>query len=574
LLLLTATTTIILYQSRRSPLESAVAATAVAPTATNPPSTEQTPTVPNARFVEAVSLDADSLNPIYTTNPTSLRAIRKILPALVGQDPYTGMSNGAGLAERWYFSEDGRTLTFSLYEDWQWSDGAPVTARDVLFTYTLIREPAVASPYRQNFANVAAVEYQDDRTLLLRLTTPDCTIFQTLRQPILPAHLYQADVAQFLAADPNRLLTVGAGPFLYEAQSAGQLTLVRNPTYRFGAPLIERYIYQRIDDTAQQLVALQEGRVDLVQLPLTEMPPLQPSATITRYSAPLDSLTFLAVNLADPAQPTPGRSAEGALLPQPPHPILSDLRVRQALAYALDYPALLAAGFANQAVHSAGYLAPTITWAYDSTLAPYAYDPARAIALLDEAGWAMTADHEVRMRDGLALRLSLLTNDDSPARVRMGELIQQQLQAIGVGVEFGAVPFDQVTGQLLAQRYDLTLIGWDTLGAEPANSDFWLSYQDLPTGAATTTLGGANFVSYQDAEVDQWLEEARTAADSDGGYRAARYRQVQARIHEDLPYIVIGAPLQSWAYRTEWQGILPQPWQFDYNIHRWWQAAE
>lgn len=528
-------------------------------------------------FVEAVTYDADNFNPIYTTNPTSLSVIQKLYPALTGQDPYTGANNGSGLAERWTFDDEGRTLTITLYADLLWSDGEPLTAHDVAFTYALIREPAVASPYRQNFSNIEAVDAVDDRTIQLQLTTADCSIFQSLRQPIIPAHLYDNEIAQFQATDPNRSPSVGAGPFLFEKRSGSRITLKRNERYRLGAPLLERYEFQIIADPTEQRAALEAGEIDLMHFPpeqLAQLQSLQAQSlpSISFYQAPLDSITFLALNLANPQNPQPGRATDSSLLPQEPHQILGSQMVRQALAHALDYDELLNDGFGRQMIRLNGYLLPTVTWAYHGQLSPYSYDPARAAQLLNEAGWVDANSDGIRERDGTTLQLSLLTNQDSVARVHLGEMIQRQLQPLGIAVHFEALPFDALTDLLLGQRYDLVLVGWDTLGAEPSNSDFWLSHQDLPTDYDTNGIGGANFTSYQNVAVDLWLTEARSAADCDGGYRAQRYRQVQERIHEDLPYIMLGSPLQGWAYRSEWQGILPQPWHFAHNVQRWRRA--
>jgi len=549
------------------------------PVITRPPTaTETAPIVQSdlpqttAIFIEAVTHDADNFNPIYSTNTTSLHVIKKLYPALIGQDPYTGANNGSGLAERWAFDNEGRTLTITLYADLRWSDDELLTAHDVAFTYNLIREPAVASPYRQNFSNVEMVEALDDRTIQLQLATVDCSIFQSLHQPILPAHLYGNELAQFQAADPNLPPSVGAGPFLFAQRSGSRITLKRNERYRLGAPLLERYELQIIPDPAQQRMALEEGTVDLVYVAPEQLTNFQPLPSTTLYQAPLDSTTFLAINLANPQNPQPGRAIDGSLLSQEPHPILGVQAVRQALAHALNYDALLNDGFGGDMLQLSGYLLPTITWAHHGELPPYSYDPSLAAQLLTESGWIDTNGDGIRERDGAPLQLSLLTNQDSGVRVQLGQMIQQQWQAVGLSVHFDALDFNTLTDRLLGQRYDVVLIGWDTLGPEPSNSDFWLSHQDLPTEFDTNGIGGVNFTSYQNVAVDLWLTEARTSTDCEGGYRTQRYRQVQERIHEDLPYIMLGAPLQGWAYRSEWQGILPQPWRFSQNVQQWWRA--
>ncbi|MCB0106662.1 MAG: hypothetical protein KDE53_12155 [Caldilineaceae bacterium] len=523
-------------------------------------------------FVEAVAADADNFNPIYSTNPTSLKVIEKIYPLLIGRDPYTGANNSSGLAEKWQFSPDGRTLTITLYPNLQWSDGEPIRAEDIVFTLELVRDPLVASPYRQNFGNIETITAIDDQTLVIQLANPDCAIFQSLRQPILPAHLYHNDRSEFRSTDPNRLPTVGAGPFLFASRSGSRIVLQRNERYRLGAPLLERYEFHIIADEAEQLAGLADGRIDLVALSTEQLAFYQPIPAVTLYKTPLDSITFLALNLANPQHPQPGRASDGSLLPQEPHPILGTLAVRQALAHALDYETLLEQGFQHQILRHSGYLLPTITWAYHKDLAPYGYDPELTAQLLSDAGWVDADGDGIRERDGAPLQLTLLTNEDSTLRARLAELIRLQFQAVGIDLQVAVQPFDLLTNALLGQRYDMVLIGWDTLGAEPGNSDFWLSQQDLPTEFDDNGIGGANFTSYQNVAVDLWLTEARTHPSCDGGYRTQRYQQVQERIYADLPYIVLGSPYQGWVYRAEWQGITPQPWSFAHNIQRWWRA--
>lgn len=515
-------------------------------------------------FVEGVTLAPDHFNPVFTTNPTSLSIVEKLYPPLVGQEPMNGAASVSGLTQQWSFTEDGRTLTLLLHDDLVWSDGAPLTAQDVRFTYSVIQDPAIASPYQPNFANVRAVHALDDRTLQLELAVPDCTIFQTLHQPILPAHIYQGNVAQFQATDQQATPTVGGGPFTFVERTADRVILQSNPLYRLGAPLLERWEVHVVEDAETQWARLVAGELDLIALEPEQFAAVASVPTVALYTAPRDSITFLALNLADPNNPLPGRSSTGEAVDQPPHSILGNHQVRQALAQGIDYGALLERVYGDTGLRMDSYLLPSIGWAYHEQLPRYAYNPTLAGDLLAAAGWLDNNGDGIRERDGQALQLTLITNEDSPARLQLAQLIEEQYSAIGVGVQVEAVVFESLTERLLNQRYDLVLIGWDNLGAEPANSDFWHSRQDEPGR-------GANFVSFQDAEVDQWLDEARRAPNCDGGYRASRYRLVQERIHEQLPYIVIGGQRQGWAYRTVWQGVTPEPWHFAYHVHRWWK---
>lgn len=526
---------------------------------------------PGGTFVQVVAQDADTLNPLLTTNSTSLAVLQKIYPVLVDQSPTSGLPTvGRGLATDWKFAEDGRTITFTLRSGVFWSDGAPVTAQDVKFTYEAILDPTVKNAYRDNFATINNIQIGESageskqQTVVLQLASADCAILQALNQPILPSHLYGSFTAVQLA-DVDLRPKVSAGPFLLiDWIPDHRITLVRNAAYWEGAPRLERWELHIIPDPLAQLQALLSGNADWLQLDPTQISQVQTVPNLTLYGTLADSLTFVALNLADSVNPQAGRTAEGALNPQMPHPILGDRRVRQALATAVDYAQLLAEVYGNSGQRLGGYVLPTVEWAYASELQPIDYDLAEAQRLLAEAGWLDSDGDGVRERAGIPLQLSLLTNADSSQRAQLGALLVHQWRQLGIDVRFEALLFDTVADSLLAQRFDMVLIGWDNLGAEPANSDFWHSRYDAPGN-------GANFVSYQNSDVDRWLDEALMAPACDPARRGNLYRAVQQQIYEDLPYIFLSGHMKTWAYPSSWQGIQPAPWRFDYNTHQWWQ---
>lgn len=525
-----------------------------------------TPTV-GGTFVQIVDRDADTLNPLLSTNPTSRAVFQKIYPVLIDQDPASGAPTvGRGLAVQWQFSDEGRTLTVTLRRDIHWSDGAPVTAQDVKFTYDAIRDPASQSVYRHNFANVIGVQTVngDDHQLILQLAEADCAISQALNQPILPSHLYPAWRADQLA-DPNLRPQVSAGPFVFIDWIAGKrITLVRNAGYWEGAPRLERWELQVIPDPIAQLQAMIDGTADWLALAPSQVSQAQAQPTLQVYSVLADSLTFVALNLANHQQPQAGRNADGTLLPQDPHPILGDRRMRQALAQAIDYERLLTETGGASLVRLPSYLLSTIPWAYANDLPTLAYDPTQAQTLLDELAWRDSDGDGVRDRSGVPLSLSLLTNSDNEQRLQLAVSLAKQWKALGINVRFEPQPFDAVADRLLGQQYDMVLIGWDNLGPEPANSDFWHSRYDAPGD-------GANFVSYQNPQVDAWLDQARTNPTCDTAVRGKLYRQIQHQIAADLPYILISGQMKQWAYPTAWHELTPAPWRFDYNSHRWWK---
>lgn len=525
------------------------------------PAAIPTPAPVGRSFTEAVPEDADLFNPLLTTNATSLDVIGKILPRLVGQDPVSGLPVPSELAETWLWSPDGRTITFTLRSGVTWSDGVVVTSRDVGFTYAALASPDVRSPLAALAAPLESIALPDARTLVVTLAAPDCSALQSLQLPVLPSHLFAAGFADIATNPFNTAPTVGAGPFLFAGREPGaRIDLVRNEGYWKGAPAIERYSLLVIPDAIQRAARAGDGSVDLAM----EVPgdrtivSAGPSRTIALLR---DGYSMLVMNLADPRAPEPGQDLAGALLAQTPHPVLGDARVRQALAQGLNIPQIVAEVYGADAAPLLSYVLPTIPWAFES-LAPYPYDLGAARQLLDDAGWTDADGNGYRERGDQRLQLAMLTNNDNPRRVTLGERLTRALQDLGVDVRFDALPFDAASEAVLEQRYDLAIVGYEGLGADPGPLEFWHSRADVPGS-------GLNLSSSQSAAVDRLLDEARSIPGCDMGQRGVRYRAVQQRIHEDVPALLLSGQLEHIAIPTDWQNVLPQPWSIDYNVETW-----
>lgn len=515
-------------------------------------------------FVQAVGRNPITFNPVYATDPASQAVIDLIYPRLVGQDPQGGFIVPSELAERWEISPDGRTYTFTLRDGVRWSDGQPVVARDVKFTYDALAAPTVQSPYRDRTTGIQRIDAPNPRTVVVTLTGPNCAVLYSLRRPLLPSHRYAADYGDLATHPLNQTPEVSAGPFVFESRDDETITLARNEDYWRGAPLLDAWIVRVIPDPADRERALADGSVDLAAFAPADLLRMTPAqlAGVTQVEYMLDDYNFVAVNLADPSNPQPGRSGDGSRQAQTPHPVLGDVAVRQALAAAVDYASLLETVYSGHAYRLGSYVPPSVGWAAADVPLP-AYDPNRARQLLEEAGWVDGNGDGVRERAGRPLRLSLQTNEDNPLRVRIAETIAADLAQVGFQIDLRIVPFEQLTAGLLGQRFDLVVIGWESLGADPGNSPFWHSRDDVPGN-------GFNFTSVNDDEIDTWFDSAAQAPGCDLNQRAEFYRQIQQRIAVLSPYILLAGQTGIWAYQEPWQGIAPGPWSLTYNVENWW----
>jgi peptide/nickel transport system substrate-binding protein len=514
-------------------------------------------------FVEAIPADVDLFNPVLTGDTTTLRVMELILPRLVGQDPQSGEIIASGLASSWLWSADGRTITFTLRSDIAWSDGAPVTASDVGFTLAALANPQIASPLAGLVAPLERIELPNSQTLVLHLTAPDCAFLANLLLPILPSHLFAADFSDLRDNAFNAAPTVGAGPFLFAQRQPGEsIELVRNPTYWKGAPQIERYVLRVTPDVAERAQLLASGALDLALLDADQAGLLSDTPALRLSSIPVDGYSFLALNLADPTVPLAGVDAAGALQPQPPHPVLGELAVRRAVAGGVDFAAIVAQVYGAATRRPVGYVPPVVQWAIADDLAPIPYDPDAARQALDQAGWIDAAGDGVRERGDSRLQVVLITNNETPQRVRMGELVAEQLAQLGFDVRFETLPFTRSAEIVLGQQFDMAIQGWEQLGSEPARLGFWQARDDLPAA-------GLNVTSYQRSEVEALLDEAHAAPGCALGRRADLYRQVQRLIHDDIVLIPLAEQTQVWGQGARWQGIAPGPWSLHANVEQW-----
>src|SRR5690606_10820915 len=154
--------------------------------------------------------------------------------------------------------------------------------------------------------------------------------------------------------------------------------------------------------------------------------------------------------------------------------ILGDLAVRQAIAAAVDYPSLLETVYSNHAYRLGSYVPPSVGWVATDVPLP-AYDPEQARQLLESAGWVDANGDGVREQGARLLRLTLQTDEDNPLRMRIAETIAADLAEVGFQIDLQVISFEALTAALLGQRYDLVVIGWESLGADPGNSPFWHS---------------------------------------------------------------------------------------------------
>ncbi len=522
----------------------------------------QVPPQQGGIFIEASSADASILNPVLISDDASFTVAQHIFPALLGQDPFTGEVVPTELTESWEVSDDGLAWTFHLRDNLKWSDGDPVDAADFKFSYEAIANDQVESPRKYITDQIKSIETPDPQTVVVTFNELKCDALQGLGLGLLPSHLYQDDFSDIMENKLNDAPQVSAGPFNFkEWVRDDHAALERNSDYWKGAPHMDGWIQKVVPDPGARLGQLQSGEVDLIGVQPEQLTTVELDPNLKLFKYKDDGYSYIALNLANPENAQPGQDEEGNLIEQDPHPILGDVNVRQAIAYSLDYEAIINQVYLGQGYRMPANVLPAVEWAYDDTLEPYPYDPDQAKQLLEKAGWVDSDDDGIREKDGQKLTLNLVTNAGNTTREDLGVLAQDQLKEVGFEINFEAIEFGTLLEQLDNQTFDMIIIGWTGLGPDPNDDAFWHTLYDVPGS-------GFNFVSYQNLEVNKLLEQGVSVVGCDPAERAPFYKQIQKIIHDEVPYVFIAGSVDNLGYSARWQGINPGPWIFYHNVEQ------
>ena len=527
--------------------------------------------------VESSFSDASTLNPIITSDQASSDVISKMFLGLVNLEPFTGRVIGE-IAESWETSDDGLIYTFNIRDDIMWNDGTQLTAHDIAFTYDAINTDSVTSPRRSDFQLVDSWEAVDDFTLELRLKSIDCSIISNLTTGILPAHAYDGDPENIAESNENTAPTIVSGPFTFvEWIPDDHITLAANPDFYLGKPNVDTWTRRVYADESAELAGFLAGETHTISRGVGPQFVSVIEGQIAT-GAPMDMRkffdngnVFVGLNLANPENPQngwddldgDGKWTEGEPpLEQDPHPVLGDLAVRQAIAYSVDYNGIINQVAFGEGTPTIANVWPSVEWAYNNDIPPYAQDLETAQAILEEAGWVDTDGDGVREKDGQRLTFGLMTNAGNETRENIGVLIKDVLDNIGFEITLEYIEFGTVVQNLLGQTYDAVIIGFGGGAPEPDDSSQF-SFKNDEVGA------GFNFVSYYNEQVESNLVDGKGVAGCVETERAPFYLDNQELMHNDIPYVWLYTELENGVWSNTLNEYDPNTWDLWHNIQDW-----
>lgn len=430
-----------------------------------------------------------STDPRFATDATSSRLNELIFDSLVKTD-HDGRMVGS-LAES-IVRPSATEVIFHLRHGVRFSDGHPLTARDVKFTYDSILAPESLSAKRASFVELDSIEARDDYTIVMTTAHPYAPALDLGLQGVVPANTPLP--AKSSAASPP-----GSGPFRMVAYARDQAArLERNSFHPFPPDSPSTIILKIVPDPTVRALELVEGECDFSgnNIEYDVLPWLARRKFVKIEKSPGTTYKYLTFNFRDRR--------------------LADLRVRRAIAYAIDRNAIVNSMLHGTARVASGMLSPE-NWAYSSGVTGYSYDPQQARQLLDDAGYRAGPD---------GMRPLKFVYKTTPEGARLGEVFQAMLKLVGITLELRTLDFTTYYSDVQSGNFDLTSLQWVGIN-DPNHYYMVFDSHNLPPGM--------NRGHYSNPAMDRLLEAGMTTIDVE--QRKQIYARVQRLAADDLPYI-------------------------------------
>jgi peptide/nickel transport system substrate-binding protein len=430
-----------------------------------------------------------SLDPRVGTDAPSERISQLMFDSLVRRDKHFELQ--PSLAERWE-TPDPLTCIFHLRYGVRFHDGRTLTSRDVKWTFDSIIEGKIKTPKASAYRYVDRIDTPDDATIVFHLKEPYATLLSSLSAVGIVPDGAGSDIAQH---------PIGTGPFRFVSmQQDKDVVIRRNDDYWHAKPKLARVRFTVVPDTTTRALELRKGTADVAENSLTAdmIGPLSGEPNLEVEIKPGTTYSYIAMNLRDP--------------------ILSDVRVRKALAYAIHREPMIRYLWRDQ-VQAANSILPPQQWAYDPNVRAYDYDPERARELLDEAGYPV--------RDGARFHLTMKTSTEESTRL-MAAVLQQQLADVGIALDIRTFEFATFYADVAKGAFQLFSMRWVGGNEDPDIFEHVFHSTSIPPKRA-------NRGYYSNPAVDELIDAGRRETDREKRKRI--YWQLQEILAEELPYI-------------------------------------
>lgn len=426
------------------------------------------------------------------------------------------------------FSDDKLSMTIKIRNDAKFSDGKPVTADDVVFTYSIPINPDYTGPRKGAFEKMQKIEKVDDTTVKITFKEPHAGYIDMMIYNILPQHLLKDVPVKEMDKSAFFKQPVGSGAYkLVEWKQGQYLSFVRNEAYYGGKPAIEKVTAKIIPDANAMMAQLQTGEINVIAVPADNLAAVEQFAKTNnkiklQKGIALSQYLFVGWNLTNP--------------------LFQDKKVRQALTMAIDRKGIVESVVEGQGQVVNSQTAPAY-WTYTDNVPKFDFNVEKAKQLLAEAGWKDTNGDGVLDKDGKNFEFEMQVNQGNKVREKGVTVVQQQLKKVGVNVTPRVVEGSAFTKNFQGKNFQAIYYGWSISG-DPNPKGIWHSAE---------IEKGLNTVSYKNAEVDKLIDEDLRTFDK--AKRKELLNKIDALIAEDQPYTFLYSPTTTMAYPSNLEGF-------------------
>ena len=461
------------------------------------------------------------------------------------------IENGLAVPETTPDGKQGIAVTFTIRPDAVWGDGTPITTRDVLFTWEVGRHPKSGVIPKEFYRSLYAIDAEDDKTFTLHFDKLTFDYNAINAFDLLPAHLEEAAFSEPEAYRHRTLYETDTtnpglwfGPYrIAEVVPGSHVVLVPNPTWWGAKPQFKRIVVRVIANTAALEANLLSGAIDMIagELGLT----IDQALAFEKRHGDRFDITY-----------KPGLAYEHIDL-NLDNPILGDVRVRRALLYGLDRQAISDQLFEGRQPVADSNVNP-LDWVHADDTPRYPYDPAKAAALLDEAGWTLGKDGVRRNPAGEPLTLEIMTTAGNRTRELVEQVLQSQWKQLGIDARIRNQPARVFFGQTVSERKFPAMAMFAWISAPESVPRTTLHSDHIPT--ADNNWAGQNYTGFNNAEADALIEQIEVELDRDK--RRELWRRLQHIYAEELPALPLYFRAEPYILPKWLKGVRPTGHQY------------
>lgn len=479
------------------------------------------------RVIVGLSSDSESLNPLYVYTFEEVNISEQLFLGLVQQrwnDSLGIVDEYPMLAENWQWNSDSTTITINLRKGVSWSDGQPVTAKDVVFSFDMYSDPQVESRLYGTFENFYVDKDQhiiinktfdviNPYKFVIKFKKNSAPSLFNIDFPIIPEHVYKNVDRKNLVTEEKNIKLVTDGPFYLSSWTRNQAIILKadKKSFLYNPDNISELILKIIPDYNSRLLQLKNGEVDIIDhLRPQDVEQVKGTGEFGLKSIKGREYEYVGWNNIDPDLYAKEKKVS-------PNKLFGDKKVREALSYAINQKEILNEYLYGYGDLSVGPVAPIFKSQIDTNLVPLAYNPVKAKILLGEEGWRDSDNDGILGKNGIKFSFVLNIPGNNPRRKFAAEIIKNNLRAIGIDVTIEPLEYGVYNERMYGHKLNAWIGGW-VVPIPITLKPFWSS--DL----SRTPL---NVFGFQNEEIDSILSRVeKTASREENNEAVKKFQEI------------------------------------------------